>query len=142
MRKLPRLLAGLSALAFGLSLPMSASAQTTFLSTNDPTASLAVEVLPNGQTAVVVTRAIRDDAMMPVSEGTVLRDASSGISYEMRDRIVQVSKNGKLETTTAVFRPFDKGVTQFDLIDPLLQQRSLYITQIEHVALGALALGQ
>ncbi len=140
MRKLHRLLAGLSVIAFGLSLPASARAQTTFLHSNDPTASISVEVLEDGRTAVIITRALRDDPMMTLSEGTVLRDLAGGISYEMRERLVDVSKNGQLEIITAVFRKFDGGVKQFDLIDPRLQQRSLFIAQIEYTPNDALAL--
>ncbi len=142
MRKTPRLLAGLGALALGLGLTSAASAQTTFQSSNDPTATIAVEVLEGNRTLVTVTRALREETPMTLSPGTVLRDNAGGISYEMRDRHVQVSKNGRLETVTATFRGFDAGVRQFDLIDPMLQQRSLYITQIEHVPTDAVALAQ
>ena len=131
MRKLHTLIAGGAAVAvLALSCPK-LTAQTTFAATNDPSTSIQVETGEASGTVVVLTRALAGETRMPFTPTTVLRDASSGISYELRDHRVTTSKDGRLEVVTARFRPLDPAVVSFDLIDPIVKQLALYITQIE-----------
>ena len=131
MRKLQTLIAGASAAAvLALACP-SATAQTTFAATNDPSTSLRVERHATDGTLVVLTRARSARNAMPFTTSTVLRDPASGISYELREHAVAASKDGRLEIVTARFRPLDPAVVTFDLIDPVVKQRALYITRIE-----------
>ena len=131
MRKLHTLIAGASAAAVLALACAPASAQTTFAATNDPSTSIRVETREAHGTVVVLTRALDAENRRPFTPTTVLRDGASGISYELRDHRVTTSKDGRLEVVTARFRGLDPSVVSFDLIDPIVKQRALYVTQIE-----------
>ena len=131
MRKLQTLLAAGTAAAFLAAACPTLTAQTTFAASNDPSTSIRVETREATGTVVVLTRALSAETRMPFTANTVLRDPASGISYELREHRVTTSKDGRLEVVTARFRGLDPAAVSFDLIDPLLQQRALYITQIE-----------
>ena len=106
------------------------SAQTTFGASNDPSATIAVEAHGPHETAVSITRVNRGTDALPFSSQTVLRDAATGIAYPLRTFRKSLSKDGRYTITHAIFRGFDGPVARFDLIDPLAQQRALYITRI------------
>lgn len=136
MRRLHTLLAAGTAAAFLATACPALSAQTTFAASNDPSTSIRVETRDGSGTVVVLTRAFSAETRMPFTANTVLRDPASGISYELREHRIAASKDGRLEVITARFRGLDPAAVSFDLIDPLLNQRALYVTQIATDAHG------
>ena len=130
MRKLHPWIAAACACAITAAACVTASAQTTFASSNDHTASLRVERTADLGTVVILTRAHRDPQPAPFSERTILRDPATGIGYDLRRQSSRRSKDGRTETVRAVFRLLDADVETFDLMDPHLQQQALYISQI------------
>lgn len=130
MRKLNTPIAGACVAAILAVACPRATAQTTFAATNDPSTSIRVETTAGDETLVLLTRANASRTAAPFSARTVLRDPSSGISYEMRGYRAEVSKDGRLEVIRAYFRGFEAPLERFDLIDPVAKQQTLYISQI------------
>ena len=129
MRKLHPLIAGASAAAvLALACPRLA-AQTTFGASNDPSATLAIE---HADAALVVSvrRLRRSAGQLPFSSRTVLRDAVTGIAHPLRGSTVTISPDGRYESVRARFDATAAESGTFDLIDPIAQQRALYITRV------------
>ena len=117
-------------LALAVSIGTAAGAQTTFASSNNPSASLRIERSDRAGTRIYVEQARGSAAYQPVSQQTVLRDPETGVSYPLQALDSEVSPNGTTEHHTLTFAPFLDTVGDFELVDPTRPADALYFKGI------------
>ena len=120
-----------AALALGLATyAPQVRAQTTFASTNDPSATIRLEFAADHRAVVTIVRAARAPRALPISGAVALRDLATGIAHPAEAIESEVSKDGLLVSTRVVFTGVETSVTLFDLLDVARQQEHLYFTKI------------
>ncbi len=130
MRKQHRYSASAGLLALAVSIGTNTSAQTTFASSNNPSATLRIEAANHEQTVVHVRQHRDNINYVPLSQNTVLRDKATGISYPLRSLDVSVDPSSKVEVQTLSFSPFLEPAATFELLDPTRPNQALYFKEV------------
>lgn len=141
MRKLQRYSAAAGLLSLAVSIGTSSSAQTSFASSNNPTAKLRIEKLDDTATVLHVSQNRESVNYVPISQNCVLLDRSTGIAYPLQALDFEIEKSSDNEHHKLVFAPFKDGISRFELVDPTKPNAALYFKDIlaDPTALAGLA---
>ncbi|MFK8055546.1 MAG: hypothetical protein AB8F78_05445 [Saprospiraceae bacterium] len=117
-------------------------AQTTFETSNNPSASIHVERIDQDATLVTITQKRGNASYVELSQNTVIKDQQTGIAYNLVMLDCNIDPHTDIETHHLTFRPFLDGTGDFDLLEPCNQNASLFFSKIQVAeASPAIALG-
>jgi len=105
-------------------------AQTTFATSNNPSASIHVDRLDQDATLVTITQKRGNASYVELSQNTVIKDPSTGIAYNLVLLDCNIDPLTDVETHHLTFRPFLDQVANFDIIEPSNQNGSLFFSRI------------
>jgi hypothetical protein len=107
------------------------TAQTTFETSNNTSASLHVDRLDQDATVITITQKRGTASYVALSQNTVIKDPQTGIAYNMVLLDCNIDPHTDIETHHLTFRPFLDEIESFDLLDVTNPNSSIFFSKIK-----------